>query len=1004
MRLWNGRWSPAVLVLGIAAAAVAQSPGDPRLTERDRLSKQVLVHARAGRVEEAIADLEKVLAIEIDAYGDVHARIAGTLTRLAKLQERNRDLEAARRTFQQALAVQTKLHGADHWKTADARDAVKRFEHRARLTPQQRKALRRCASLAFRIRRLHDEGAVRKCLPMAKQAREISRRVLGEECSITAKHTGMLAHLHQDNGLYAQAERLYIRTVEILRSIFGEEHPATAWNISALGRLYLVMGDYAKAEPLCVKGLAIRKKLFGTEHIDTARSFTGLGKLYRAMGDRAQAESFLHQALEVRRRILRKDKGPIAQNLADLGAICSQAGEYARAEPLLLQALEIWKKRFTEEHQTPAVAMNQLGTLYRAMGRYHDAERYCRRALEIWTKMLGEGNPRTARAMSNLGRVYVALGEYDKAEKLLQRALAIRIRRFGRDHPETAESFEDLASLHDSRGEHVQAARLLERALDTRRRLLDSAATVQSERQQMNMAALYRGTLDTYLSLAPRAKTKPGKIYAPVMAWQGTVFLRQARMREVARHPKLAALFDRYSNTTSQLAARSLAAPGHDYRESWLLEIEELTKEKEAIEKELYEKSEAFRKIRDAQRPDPARLREALPDGVALVDFLVHAKIGAPRFVAFVVRRDKEIAMVDLGPVAPAEKAIDAWRASRGQREGGTLRRLLWDPLLPHLQGAGTVLLSPDGALGRLSFAGLPGKKPGTYLIEEVALGVVPVARMLPSLLREPGAEGEVSLLLLGDVDYGDPAEDDAPVYKRLAGTRAEILAIRDSFEQKHDEGAVTVLRRAKATESAFREKARAHRWLHLATHGFFAPAKLQSALAPRAEEQLRGLGSEGVVGHHPGLLSGLAFAGANAKSTGNQDDGILTAVEVAALDLSKVEVVILSACETGLGRVAAGEGILGLQRAFQVSGARTTVTSLWKVPDAETNRLMQRFYENLWERDMGKLPALREAQLWMLAERRARGLAVPRDGNASGSKRLPAHYWAAFVLAGDWR
>ena len=119
---------------------------------------------------------------------------------------------------------------------------------------------------------------------------------------------------------------------------------------------------------------------------------------------------------------------------------------------------------------------------------------------------------------------------------------------------------------------------------------------------------------------------------------------------------------------------------------------------------------------------------------------------------------------------------------------------------------------------------------------------------------------------------------------------------------------------------------------------------------------------------------------------------------------MSKVEVAVLSACETGLGKVAAGEGILGLQRAFQVSGARTTVTSLWKVPDAATSQLMQRFYENLWEKRMGKLAALREAQLWMLKEGRARGLIVEHDGDAAGSRRLPPHYWAAFVLAGDWR
>ena len=129
-----------------------------------------------------------------------------------------------------------------------------------------------------------------------------------------------------------------------------------------------------------------------------------------------------------------------------------------------------------------------------------------------------------------------------------------------------------------------------------------------------------------------------------------------------------------------------------------------------------------------------------------------------------------------------------------------------------------------------------------------------------------------------------------------------------------------------------------------------------------------------------------------------------MTALEVAALDLSNVEVAVLSACDTGLGEVAAGEGVLGLQRAFQVAGARTTVTSLWQVPDIATQLLMQRFYENLWDKGMGKLEALRQAQLWMLREGKARGVIREEDQGASQSKRLPPYYWAAFVLSGDWR
>jgi CHAT domain-containing protein len=204
-----------------------------------------------------------------------------------------------------------------------------------------------------------------------------------------------------------------------------------------------------------------------------------------------------------------------------------------------------------------------------------------------------------------------------------------------------------------------------------------------------------------------------------------------------------------------------------------------------------------------------------------------------------------------------------------------------------------------------------------------------------------------------------------------------------------------------------------------LATHGFFAPAELKAALAPAEPTQMAllksagvdPLGRFGVSGYHPGLLSGLALAGANREPKEGEDDGILTALEVAALDLGDVESVVLSACETGLGLSAGGEGLLGLQRAFQVSGAHTVVASLWQVPDKATQVLMQRFYENLWRKKISKLEALRLTQLWMLREGAKQpdllrsGLKrLPDEGQGPKDDRLPPYYWAAFVLSGDWR
>jgi CHAT domain-containing protein len=320
------------------------------------------------------------------------------------------------------------------------------------------------------------------------------------------------------------------------------------------------------------------------------------------------------------------------------------------------------------------------------------------------------------------------------------------------------------------------------------------------------------------------------------------------------------------------------------------------------------------------------------------------------------------------------------------------------------------VLISPDGPLHAVPFGALPGRTPERYLIEEVAIARVSVPAMLPELLgeRDPAGEG---LLLVGEVDYGRPVDGHgAMTYPPLAASGAEIAAIRESFQHGFDGAEPRQLAGEQASEEAFRDAAPGRRWIHVATHGFFAPPAIRRALAPTGgdDERRLGLGRAGVEAVHPGLLSGLVLAGANRSRSDEEHDGVLTALEVAGLDLTGVEMVVLSACETGLGRVADGEGVLGLQRAFQTAGARTTVTSLWKVPDDATRRLMQSFYENLWIRGMGKLEALRRAQLTVLRqpgrEGAVRGVRIPRRSDAGTPDAPPPRSWGGFVLSGDWR
>jgi CHAT domain-containing protein len=355
-----------------------------------------------------------------------------------------------------------------------------------------------------------------------------------------------------------------------------------------------------------------------------------------------------------------------------------------------------------------------------------------------------------------------------------------------------------------------------------------------------------------------------------------------------------------------------------------------------------------------------------------------------------------------------------------------------------------TVLIAPDGVLCGLPFAALPGRKDGTYLVEEFTIGYVTSGRHLLELNADKDRTRGQGLLAVGGLDYGPvPAKPSdkaalAPLaFEPLPGTRLEAEAITRLYRAAFDK-AQPPRRFAGPDADAARLKkelppgAKAGpRYLHLATHGFFEapPPALQARSKEPSAAQER---QDRLLGRNPLLSSGLVLAGANQS----YEKGILTAEEVSSMDLRGVDLAVLSACETGLGRVDYGEGVLGLQRGFQRAGARALAVSLWNVNDAATSVLMEEFYTNLWVKKLPKLKALQQAQVAVLrnpgrvllrgrelvallakegvsAKERAalaqRGIykkveELPDGGKVVELKRSPPAWWAAFVLYGDGR
>ncbi|HEX9794975.1 MAG TPA: CHAT domain-containing protein [Planctomycetota bacterium] len=582
-----------------------------------------------------------------------------------------------------------------------------------------------------------------------------------------------------------------------------------------------------------------------------------------------------------------------------------------------------------------------------------------------------------------------ARGEFAAAKAYYEEALALREAHFLPEHPDRVRNLNDLALLHADRGELEAAWACGRQAAEAFEKHLQRVLWSQTESERFRFLESRHTAVAILVSLAgvsgdPEAERVA---YEAVLDWKGSAtraMLRGKAQLETGLDDRQRALLADLRATQSELSSLVFRLdPGErDQRMAVLAE------QRGRLELEL---NRSLGKREATTKAELDALLAALPADSAAVDFLIlpqyqpggraeggtdraadggtggHAgSFGARQLLAWSMHAGQDgVRRHDLGAAAEVEVEVRDFledvvvtrggasieEATAGPSPNDALFERLWRPLDESLGAAELVFLSPDSFLGGLPFEILQGAD-GAYLIEDRAFVY---QEDLVSLLAPPRAAASGNgLLVVGGVDYG----------RRIPGTK------------------VSKSRQYWAGLSATGTEAEAVRQMHHDAFGDDEP----SALLIRERDAA-------LVRSHPGLLSGLVCAGANKPVPEAGDDAYLTAEEFSWLPLGGVDTVVLSACETGLGRPQAGEGMLGLRRAFRMAGARTVVSSLWSVRDQATGELMQAYYRNLWLEGKGKLEALRAARLEMLEANR----------RSKGGRGLPST-WGAFVLSGDWR
>jgi CHAT domain-containing protein/tetratricopeptide (TPR) repeat protein len=880
--------------------------------------------------------------------------------------------------------------------------------------------------------------------PLYKKSADILLKISGEDQPDYAVIISNLAQYYHFVGRYSEAESTYQKSLDIARKVLGEQHPAYARILINLGSVYEDTGNYAKAEPLYRQALQIFTAKLGKQNTDAAAALNNLGGLYKTIGDYGKAESFYRQSNEIWRAAVGEKHPEFAASLNNLADLYYYTGKFDAAEQLYLRVLQIQRSSLGEKHPDLALSLQNLAVLYVKMGRYPEAESLYLQALDIWEPALGNRHPDVALALHNLASLYHnVMGRYGEAEPLYRKALEIKIAVLGKDHPDVGTTLNNLAALCAATSRAGEGLELMKQAQSINDHLIRQVFSFASETQRMGYVAVLRGDMDSFLSLISQyLSNSPDAVRDGldlVLKRKAIVAEALAARRDAilgGRYPELVPALRRLRTLSVQIAQKILAGPGPEGPEAHRQLIEKWTAEKESLEVLLASRVPEIdleRKLIEANR---AGVAGALPEGTTFVEFVrfnpfdfkaLRAQgqsVWKPaRYLAFVLLpgQPDNIEMIDLGEADLIDDMISDFRGAitgkaekpaghvaRGKQEatknvGQKLREALFDPLKNFLGDRKRLILAPDGDIYRLPFGVLPADKE-RYLIEDYHISYVGTGR---DILRfgAGSAQGAAPPIVIADPDYDleasaksdqtgvDKAQQRqsremvryAPHFARLPGTREEGEHIAAMIGVKALEGGAATKRTV--------EDARSPRILHIATHGFFLP---DQQLSPGGKEFQTDSGKSAAdlakplsLGmENPLLRSGLVLAGANTWLLGKVlspevEDGILTAEDASGLELLFTDLVVLSACQTGLGDIKVGEGVFGLRRAFILAGAKTLVMSLWKIPDEETRMLMEGFYKRILE-GRPRAEALREAQL---------------EVKAVSAEPL---FWGAFISQGD--
>ncbi len=819
----------------------------------------------------------------------------------------------------------------------------------------------------------------------------------GKESLSYLKAVSGLGKLYYKTQQFGKAEEQYLSALPLYEKLNQKKTIRYSELLTALGTLYLQKGEYTRAEPYFTEAAAVISAVKGKENTEYASTQNNLSVIYSILTDYDKAEKTYTELLKAKEKISGKQSADYATSLTNRGTLYFNLNRYPAAEADLNEALAIYAKTPGKESPYYATTLNNLGILYKSTGQFGKSKQMFTEALAIREKNPGKESAAYATSLHNMGTLYNEAGEYDRALPILNEAKSIREKIFGKGHPDYSSSLDELGMNALFLEKYASAKPFFLEAVSSNLKFIQQNFPGMNEKEKSGFinnhgkyfehfyvygayTAGYRGFESRLVAPMKESQEINSEWYNTRLSTKGIILnsVQKTRTRILGSGDAvLIEKFNQWEKLKNQIAQHHALTVSE--RSLKNIDLTKLKEEADKQEKELSLQSEAFKKVFDPAVVTWKDVQSKLKKGEAAIELIRIPMPSDTIYAALIVTPElsaPEVVLLANGKHLEKKYFRYYQNCIRFKILDEVSYDAYWKPIATKLKTLGKfnrIYLSLDGIYNQVNPSTFFNPTSNKYLGEETELYLLSTTKELMGL---PFASlNKKKAVLIGNPDFRldgskqtiNSETETTRAYKGtfftdLPGTDKELQNINSTltaFGWK-----TQVFSRKDAGEERIKQIAYPS-LVHIATHGFFLGSNIKDVTAPM-------------------LSSGVAFAGVNAISgTKKQEDGVLTAYEAMNLQLDSTDLVVLSACETGLGETKTGEGVYGIQRGLRVSGARTIIMSLWKVDDAATQELMSTFYKE-WIATGNKHIAFSKAQ------------------SALKKKYEYPYYWGAFVMVGE--